>query len=276
MILPFRFPISAFPQGHKPSPHLETPTAHLVLHNLCMTRHCTNACQQGFTKEWAPKALNSRLGKRTPFTMRLITTIAALALFASTSDAFLSGHLPILRSHAVKNSRDFPVSKNSKQGRVSLPSIRMEGNAGTEIRPVITNEGKKSHTTDVVVIGAGLGGLCAGALLVSTHFVSTYMCVLASRKSVSTCHVHVSWDMQGDNMSIFCMHLLDILPEDAKDTGSLYHNVGDSPHNWINPCTHMNPYKLRRQHTHTHTHTHTHKPSHRYAHMHAPKHASHI
>jgi len=37
--------------------------------------------------------------------------------------------------------------------------------SGEEVRPEIKEQGAKSHTTDVVVIGAGLGGLCTGALL---------------------------------------------------------------------------------------------------------------
>jgi hypothetical protein len=99
--------------------------------------------------------------------MKLILSVASIALVASFADAFLPGRLPGFRSQIAQNVGKCRASNIFRPALQGKPfSIRMEGMSGTEIKPVIANEGKKSHTTDVVVIGAGLGGLCAGALLV--------------------------------------------------------------------------------------------------------------
>jgi hypothetical protein len=70
-------------------------------------------------------------------------------------------------SNMQSRSPRLSIPLSSRGVRYARPVKMQDGGLeGEEVRPEIKTKGSKSHGTDVVVIGAGLGGLSAGALLV--------------------------------------------------------------------------------------------------------------
>lgn len=102
---------------------------------------------------------------------RCLCLFLAAAALASPVAAFSPLVPTLFKSRTTVTTR--PHFTQSRRPTLSpVVSMQASGLEGEEIRPVVQIEkGKKGHTTDCVVIGAGLGGLCAGALLVRFLFV---------------------------------------------------------------------------------------------------------
>jgi hypothetical protein len=95
-----------------------------------------------------------------------ITGHALLAIIVlHTASAFTA---PALLHPAVLIRRDVymrPAKPNTAANGAARSRFAMVGDMAVQAPTSEETKGGKSHTTDVVVIGSGLGGLCAGALL---------------------------------------------------------------------------------------------------------------
>jgi len=102
--------------------------------------------------------------------MRTIVWAIAACMAWETSGFSMPSVLPVARlghgSSVQSRSPRLGIPLSSRGAR-SARLLKMQdgGLEGEEVRPEIKTKGSKSHGTDVVVIGAGLGGLSAGALL---------------------------------------------------------------------------------------------------------------
>lgn len=102
--------------------------------------------------------------------MRTIVWAVAACMAWETSGFSMPSVLPKARlghgSNMQSRSPRLSIPLSSRGVRYARPVKMQDGGLeGEEVRPEIKTKGSKSHGTDVVVIGAGLGGLSAGALL---------------------------------------------------------------------------------------------------------------
>jgi hypothetical protein len=98
----------------------------------------------------------------TAHALLLITVLHTASAF--TAPALLHPAALIRRDVCMRPAKPNTAAKGAGRSRCGQQCV-MVGDMAVQAPTSEETKGGKSHTTDVVVIGSGLGGLCAGALL---------------------------------------------------------------------------------------------------------------